>query len=933
MRTYVFLFSVFILPFIGFTSSGKSPDLLFDKFVNPPASSSPFVRWWWNGNCINASEIKRELEVLHKAGIGGVEINPIAMPAEVPAAGLKPVTWLSKEWNDLVKLASTEARNRGMITDLIVGSGWPFGGEFLKESETIQRIIIHKISCKGGDKLVEDKESLYKKALAALNRRIEEPTQRYEVAFIRLVPEKISGVDQVVDLTGTYIQTGKLNYTVPDGSYQLVYGMLQRGNRKVMHGAPGAAGYVMNHYRREVTLAYLNRLKKISEDTGTPLNQLIRALFCDSIELDGANWSDGMEEIFFRTYGYRIEPWFPFVFYDPNQGYANENYPSSFADQVRRIRYDFNKLLVEVFLDNFTRTFQEFCTENGVLCRYQAYGVPFLMGMMEGNMVTDIPESNNWIYSTDMDSTEWYWNQIHGYMIWNLYAASGGHLAGRKVISCEAMTNTRGVFKGTLEEIKLHDDMNFITGINHTILHGFNYSPPEAGFPGWVRYGEYFSENNTWWPYFPLWAKYNARLSYVFQNSQPVKNIAILGPEGDLWSTKGLTRVPFHTEPWYNFRLWEPLSQSGQSCDYINERIIREATKENGLLKSGPATYKALILCGIHSMEAATASAIRDFVAKGGKLVVIGSIPDRSFAVKEALANDKLVKNTFAEIIEKYGDRLIRVNEPDKSGDLLTWMGDILKKLNLHGDVTIKNPDKNVFQIRKRTGNRDVYFFTNTNRIKTISLNVSFPTGSNTPWVWNPEKGTRSVYPYSGKPSEMVLNLEPLQSLLFVFEPAMDGKPDESLVLKPGKKLLGIKGPWQAKFERIEGRITERDFDQLEHFGTSDDEPLNTFAGKVTYSSTFYSDGSGNYLELGKINKGVAEVYLNGKSAGLVWYGKPRFRISGLLKKGENKLEIRYTSVLSNYVSSLKDNSIAKKWTAGYEKIPLGPEGEVAVFE
>jgi hypothetical protein len=36
--------------------------------------------------------------------------------------------------------------------------------------------------------------------------------------------------------------------------------------------------------------------------------------------------------------------------------------------------------------------------------------------------------------------------------------------------------------------------------------------------------------------------------------------------------------------------------------------------------------------------------------------------------------------------------------------------------------------------------------------------------------------------------------------------------------------------------------------------------------------------------------------------------------------------------VLSNYVRSLKDNPTAKRWTQGYEAIPLGIEGEVKVI-
>ena len=302
----------------------------------------------------------------------------------------------------------------------------------------------------------------------------------------------------------------------------------------------------------------------------------------------------------------------PFVFTDAS-GYMN--YPETspeFQDSVYRARYDFTRLLVDEFLKNFTQVFQDFCTSEELLCRYQAYGVPFLMGMLEGFMIPDIPESNNWIYSAEMDSPSWEWNLNHGYMVWNMFAASGGHLKGRKIISCEAMTNTRGVFKTSLEEIKQHDDMNFITGINHSVLHGFNYSPPEAGFPGWIRYGAYFSEQNPWWPYLNKWVDYNARLSYIFQNSKPQKSIAILGPTADHWSEVGLMREPFHAEPWYLHRLWQPISQAGYSAEYLNERVIQASEVDYGVIEYGPMEYKALILANVRSMAPQTAQKIQD---------------------------------------------------------------------------------------------------------------------------------------------------------------------------------------------------------------------------------------------------------------------------------------------------------------------------------
>lgn len=914
------------------TKTNKDSNDLYKGFVNPPAEARPFVRWWWNGNRITSGEIKRELDIMHASGIGGVEINPIAFPEWSDEAGSVPVEWLSSEWNQLVVTAAREAKQKGMMTDLIVGSGWPFGGEFLTKEEMIQRVIINKIPYSGGDRISLNTKSLVDKALKSQSRKETEQARSNEVFFIRLVPSKPSGIDGVIDLSDTFKRYGKLTMDVPKGNFQLVYGIRQRGHRDVVHGAPGAAGPVMDHYNKEATLAYLNRLKKISEDTGISLGELLRALFCDSIELAGANWTDGFADTFFKTWNYRLEPFYPFIFYDSALGYGKEELSPGFLEQIRRVRHDYNALLVKIFLENFTQVFQDFCTENGLKCRYQAYGTPFLMGMLEANMIVDIPESNNWMYSVDMGSEEWIWNQNHGYMLWNMYAASAGHLRDRKIISCEAMTNTRGVFKLSLEEIKRDDDMNFITGINHTILHGFNYSPPEAGFPGWVRYGAYFNEHNTWWPYFPKWADYNARLSYTLQNSKPVKNIAILGPTGDIWSDNGLTRVPFHIKPWYCNRLWEPLSQAGSSCDYVNEEVIKEAEKKEGSLIYGPMSYEAVFLAGVKSMEPATAKALKDFVTVGGKVILIDSIPSLSLSYVDAEKNDAEVKAIMAELISDNPSNVFVVKAPASENDMLSWISDLMDQTKIRKNVIIENPDKNVFQINTRAGDKDIYFFTNSNRKKTITLNAVFPTGKKTPWLWNPESGTRRVYPYNSSRDELVIKLQPLESVLIVFDSEMSGKPQKNLSYTDETVISEIIGPWKANFAHMDGRIFERTFEKLTEFGLSDDSDLNGFAGVVRYKTTFSSDGIGKWLELPEVNKGITEVYLNNHLLGTNWYGRPLFLLDGNLLKGENQLEIKYTTLLINYCRSLKDNSVAQHWSGAYTNIPSGLEGDVHIL-
>ncbi len=909
----------------------STKDSLYEGFIDPPSHARPFVRWWWNGNRITEEEIKRQLDILKSAGIGGVEINPIEMPPEGDTSGTTALRWISPEWNKLLALASEEASSRGMITDLIVGSGWPFGGEFLSEKETLQGVIINSIESKKGITIEETLETLTEKAIKAQSRTPEGIAHSTEILFIRMVPDDLRDTSEVEDLINYLDPSGIFRFTPVRNNCRIIYGILQHGHREVMHGAPGAAGPVMDHYRKDITRAYLARLFKISEDTGIPLSKLIRALFCDSIELAGANWSADFNEIFFKEYGYSPQPYYPFIFYEPYKGYIDERYSENFTDELMKVRYDYNSLLVKIFLRNFTGEFQKFCTENGLKCRYQAYGTPFLMGMMEGNMIPDIPESNNWLFSGDnMNEGEWNWNQGHGYMIWNLYAASGGHLTGKEIISVESMTNTRGVFRASLGDIKRHDDMNFISGMNHSVLHGYNYSPISAGFPGWIRFGEYFSEQNTWWPYFKYWADYNARLSYIFQKSKPVKQIAILGPTGDIWSSNGLPRVPFHMKPWYCYRLWESLSQSGSSCDYIGENIIREGKKADGKLSFGPMDYGTIILCNVRSLEAETALALMDFAECGGKIVLVDGRPFRSLSLVNSGINDSIVEASFCEIKHDYPDRLVEICGPDSPENLPDWTEKLLNENGIVKDIHISAPDRNLYQIHKVYGDRDIWFLVNPNTSDSVHVRISFPDKGKTPWIWNPEDGSRCIFPYGEDKSELEIELAPLQSLLLVFDTLAEG--DSEFYAKPEQVVLNIQGPWQAVFTHIDGSRYHRSLSSLNEFGTSEDQELNNFAGTVKYLTELESDGSGRWLKLEEVNKGITEVFINGKKAGLNWYGLPVFNINKLLIKGRNRIELVHTTLLSNYVMSLKNNPSAERWSAGYQKMPAGIGGNVLIL-
>ena len=64
---------------------------LYRRFTDPASTDRPFVRWWWNGDRVKADELVRELRLLHAAGVGGVEINPVKFPSiRIRCAGFRP---------------------------------------------------------------------------------------------------------------------------------------------------------------------------------------------------------------------------------------------------------------------------------------------------------------------------------------------------------------------------------------------------------------------------------------------------------------------------------------------------------------------------------------------------------------------------------------------------------------------------------------------------------------------------------------------------------------------------------------------------------------------------------------------------------------------------------------------------------------------------
>lgn len=237
-----------------------------------------------------------------------------------------------------------------------------------------------------------------------------------------------------------------------------------------------------------------------------------------------------------------------------------------------------------------------------------------------------------------------------------------------------------------------------------------------------------------------------------------------------------------------------------------------------------------------------------------------------------------------------------------------------------------------LFQIHHRLDGREIYLFSNQQTDQPVSFHGSFATGALTPWRWDPETGGRNVFPHGEKPNELDITLAPRESLLLVFEPDMHGTAAPPVRIDRND-AIAIQPPWQLTLEPAIGKSATMNLDQLEDLGTSDDKTLSTFAGQAVYRTKFkLADPAHSMLSLGTVH-GISEVALNGKALGVRWWGAEHlYDTQGALRQGENELEVRVTTVLSNYCRTLKDNKMVMNWASEHKQVSTGLAGPVRLY-
>jgi hypothetical protein len=148
----VLLFFVVIVLITKVTAQTGSAAGWKNAFATPPDSVKPSVYWYWMSDNESEDGVRKDIEAMHKIGIGRAFIGNIGYPKEEVPYG--KVKLFSDEWWKITETAITTATRVGIDIGMFNSPGWSqSGGPWIKPTQTMRYIYGEEIRVKGPKQL------------------------------------------------------------------------------------------------------------------------------------------------------------------------------------------------------------------------------------------------------------------------------------------------------------------------------------------------------------------------------------------------------------------------------------------------------------------------------------------------------------------------------------------------------------------------------------------------------------------------------------------------------------------------------------------------------------------------------------------------------------------------------------------------------------
>ena len=520
----------------AFTCAAPTPALaqtsvqsIRQNFLNPPNAAKPMVRWWWFGTAVEKPEILRELHQMKADNIGGAEMAFVyPQVLDDPAKGLKNLPFLSPEFLDCVRYAQTEGRKLGLRIDVTLGSGWPYGGPATTLDEAARHLRVAEIP------LPANATTLPKLKLA-------DGESIISVSVVNGEPKHWDAA------TATTLPAADTTRIAPASAPRVALFFIDGHTGQVVkRAAVGAEGWVLDPFSHR---AVANHLKSVGEPLLSAFGSTPPyAIFSDSLEAYGSNWTPNLPAEFKKRRGYDLLPHLPELV-------------AGGTPEAEKVRHDWGKTLTELVDENYLTQINNWAIAHRTKFRSQTYGQPAVS--FSSQRLAGLPEGAG---------PRW---RAFSTLRW---ATSANHVFGNDVTSGETFTWLHSpVFRATPLDMKAEADIDFIMGENQLIFHGWPYSAPQVGEPGWSLYAAaVFNDHNPWHPVMPDVTRYIGGISYLLRQGKPANQVAILLPTDDVWAafSPAQDSVTAAMNKIVTPELMSAILSAGYNVDYIDADAI-----------------------------------------------------------------------------------------------------------------------------------------------------------------------------------------------------------------------------------------------------------------------------------------------------------------------------------------------------------------------
>jgi hypothetical protein len=680
----------------------------------------------------------------------------------------------------------------------------------------------------------------------------------------------------VVDLSDRMKPDGTLDWEAPPGRWTVLrmgYSLTGAKNRPA---TAAGSGYEADKLSRQHMEAYYHGyFDPLQKALGPLFGKSLRYVMMDSWEAGTNNWTDEILGDFRRRRGYDPTPYLPVL-----TGRIVEN-----ADVSDRFLWDFRRTLADLWAENHYGTMADLLRAHGLGIYAEAAGVSLEMpeDTLLNKSKVEIPMGEFWV--RDLHPRLMYLQDVRG-------AASAAHVYGKPLVAAESFTGGGYESPFTLKQV---GDYWLAQGVNRIVFHTSAHQPLDTK-PGNTMVGTHIHRNITWAEQAAPFMTYLARSSFMLQQGLFVADLAYLLDEG----------AP-STPP-----IWGPGTQptppEGYDYDFVNADVLlnRMTVAPDGriVLPDG-MSYRVLVLPQTDQMRPELLRKIRELVAGGA--IVVGRRPLRSPSLRGYPGADAEV-HALAEDVWGDLDGISRTIRHHGKGTVI-WGWPLDRVMAAQGIAkdfeSSRQLDTELAWLHRRAGDIDLYYLANlTDRAQ--SLEARFRVSGREAEIWRADDGTiaPAAYAQDGERTTVPLRLAERETVFVVFRHASAALA-RSLAPVTVSTLGTVEGGWDVAFPEHLGAPPHVHLDRLESWTANADAGVKFFSGTARYRKTvqapadWFREGSSLWLNLGRVGD-IAEVSVNGRVLGTLWKAPYRIDLGGVLKPGENRLEIRITNEWTN---------------------------------